>query len=99
MKKSKVLALSLLLSLAMGGCNFGAVASTSSNEPSKPNSSSSVKDETSNSVESSSNVDNSSKNSSSEKEEPVVVTVDAGDAAAAIANPGKFFYTKDGTSR
>lgn len=95
MKKSKVLALSLLLSLAMGGCNFGAVASTSSNEPSKPNSSSSVKDETSNSVESSSNVDNSSKNSSSEKEEPVVVTVDAGDAAAAIANPGKFFYTKD----
>ena len=95
MKKSKVLALSLLLSLAMGGCNFGAAASTSSNEPSKPNSSSSVKDETSNSVESSSNVDNSSKNSSSEKEEPVVVTVDAGDAAAAIANPGKFFYTKD----
>ena len=29
---------------------------------------------------------------------PQIVTVDAGDAAAAIANPGKFYYTKDDDS-
>ena len=101
MKKSKVLALSLLISLAMGGCNFGGTSGSDPVEPSNPTSSSKAEEtssnvESSDSNESSSVVDNSSEEaSSSEEEVPVVVTVDAGGAEAAIANPGKYYYEKD----
>ena len=85
MKKSKILSLSLLLSLAMAGCDVSN-PTTSGSTGSNPTTSSSVASGTQ--TPSSNNGTNSSVT-------PTVVTVDEGGAETAIANKGKFYYTKD----
>lgn len=103
MKKLNVLSLSLLLSLAMAGCETNTPSSSgnaasSSNTPvsssvnnSTTSSNSSKDDSSSVSVSSTGGLDTSS----STTPLPVVVTVDEGDAETAVANPGKFYYSKD----
>lgn len=94
MKKLNVLSLSLLLSLAMAGCDVSTTNTGSNSSTGSTTNTSSVSggEQTS---QSSDKGTNSSTGSSTSDTKPVVVTVDEGNAETAIANAGKFYYTKD----